>query len=117
MPAMPDLRATLDDLSDALADAVLRALRASTVPSILASTETTHARGRAGRPRGVTKKTAAVLGVIVAYVKDHPGTSGEEARTALGIEKSRWSTYLVRALAAKQLRKEGSFRNTKYWAV
>jgi hypothetical protein len=120
---MPDLRSTLAHLSEALADAVIASVRATTVPDILALTDgkpapASRARRHAGRPRGSTaEKTAQTVAATVAYVKDHPRTDGKAARVALGIEKNRWSSCVARAITTKQLRKEGDLRATKYWAV
>jgi hypothetical protein len=69
--------------------------------------------GRRSGPRNTAKDAAT----IVAYLRSHPGSSGEAARHALGLEKNRWNTCVYRALRDGQIKKRGDRRSTKYWAV
>ena len=50
-------------------------------------------------------------------VTQHPGTSGEAARKALKIDRSKWSPAVAKAIAGKRIRKEGEKRSTKCWGA
>ena len=105
-------------------DSAPRAKRGSTSRPQAAAASSTPKRGR-GRPKG-SKDSAPrakrapssnVLDSITAYVRQHPGTSGEAARKALKIERSQWSPAVSKAITEKKIRKEGERRSTKYWAT
>jgi hypothetical protein len=70
-----------------------------------------------GRPPKDSDLTGSRINLIVSYVKSHPGTSGQDARKALGFPKPQWSTYVARAVKAGKLTKKGDRRAMKYWAV
>jgi hypothetical protein len=70
---------------------------------------------KVGRP--AKTNTAGIVESIVAYVRQHPATSGEAARKSLGIDRNKWSPSVAKAIESKKLRKQGERRSTKYWAV
>ena len=76
---------------------------------------------RAGRPeprhRGRPQNSAGDAELIVAYLRSHPGVTGEEARKTLGLKKNRWNTCVYRAIRQGKIRKEGEHRSTRYWAT
>jgi hypothetical protein len=132
MPTPNALEAELEAITKTFVTAVVAAMRRASLTDILGVSEGQPAKRGRGRPPGSKNKpgtpsptpeasaitiTAPRPGLIVAYVKSHPGTSGEEARAALGIPKPQWGTYVARALKGGQLRREGQKRATKYWAV
>jgi hypothetical protein len=73
---------------------------------------------RSGRPYGTVKaSTAETTNKIVLHLRAHPGTTAEATRATLGIPKNQWSACVARALNDGHVRKEGTLRSTKYWAV
>jgi hypothetical protein len=66
-------------------------------------------------PKGsVTKKDYEA---IISDIAANPGTTGALAKTALGLEKNRWSFCIARAIKEGKVRKEGELRSTRYWAT
>ena len=55
--------------------------------------------------------------MIVRYFAEHPGSTGAQAREALGFAAGQWATYVARTLHAGQLRREGAGREARYWAA
>ena len=136
---MPTDNALVDELeaiTKTFVSSIVAAMRKASLTDIMGAGEASPSakRGR-GRPKGSTKKAAdaapspprvastspegpaARVSLIVSYVKSHPGTGGEAVRKALGLPRDRWAYYVTKALSAKQLRKEGQKRATKYWAT
>jgi hypothetical protein len=128
---MPNpLSTEMNALASAFAKAVVDAIRASSVAEILAE-EPAHGRSP-GRPpasaaspkasptptsRAPKQDTHETVELIVAYLRSHPGITGEGARKALGLRKNRWNTCIARGIKGGKVRKEGEKRSTRYWAT
>jgi hypothetical protein len=133
------LSSAIDALASEFAWKVVEAIRASSLAEIL--TEVPGAAPRPGRPPKLAARTASstsewtakatptsgsrspkqdtgqTVELIVAYLRSHPGITGEGARKALGLEKNRWNTCVARAIKDGKVRKEGERRSTRYWAT
>jgi len=126
----------LEAITKTFVSSIVAAMRRATLVDIMGAGEgSAPAKRGPGRPKGSTKQAVDVasvltraapappadpadrVGLIVSYVKSHPGTGGEAVRKALGFAKDRWAYYVTKALGAKLLRKEGQKRATKYWAT
>jgi len=133
MPTRNALVDELESITTKFVHAIVSAMRKASLADILGAEEQAPARRGPGRPKGSVLKLAgpqspaAAAGagssaaprpeLILAYMKSHPGTSGEAARAALGIPRGQWGTYVARALKGGKLRKEGQKRATRYWAT
>jgi hypothetical protein len=125
----------IDSLAKAFAAAVVAALRQSNLADILeqgdAPVRNSRGAGRRkgskngtvrigspvkrGRGRPKTVPIQAAVALIVNYVKSHPGALSTEIQAALGLQKNVWSWCVRKALEAKQVRREGKVRGTRYW--
>ena len=136
---MPTDNALVDELeaiTKTFVASIVAAMRRASLTDIIGAGEgAAPAKRGPGRPKGSTKKAADVanaptggaatppatpaarVSLIVSYVKSHPGAGGEAIRKALGLPRDRWAYYVTKALGAKQIRKEGQKRATKYWAA
>jgi hypothetical protein len=133
---MPTLTDTIQDLAAKFAEGVIRALRTVSldelraVANASAPSRPTPAKRGPGRPRVTASAEApakrerrslddlaATSGMIVKYVRSHPGSNSETIRKELGIAKPKWARPLAMALAEKKLTKKGEKRATKYWAA
>jgi hypothetical protein len=140
------LRDAMNNLAAKFASTIIEAIRASSLAEIL-DVPLRAAPGRApGRPRGSVSKavtstkavvvvpaadaapsgpshrdrprsTAEDAEVIAKFLRSPPGTTGEQARKTLGLEKNRWNTCVYRAIRDGKIRKEGERRSTMYWAT
>jgi hypothetical protein len=107
-------------------------------PRRLSRPSTPTKRGPGGPGRSVTRLEASARGTeapvatvkaraessaddisttIILYLRSHPGATGESTRKILAVEKGRWNRIIARAIQGGRLRKEGTKRGTKYWAV
>jgi hypothetical protein len=114
--------ATLADILDVRVPLAPRRDRGRRRGSITKTVTTTDAPSdRAAPPesrrRGRPQNSAEDAELIVAYLRSHPGSTGEEARKTLGLKKNRWNTCMYRAIREGKIRKEGKHRSTRYWAT
>jgi hypothetical protein len=130
------LRSQLDELAAQFADAVVQAIRGSSLEELLGETGGAGTRGpgrpraarvavqdgahgrRPGRlPRRSVEEIAAELERVVALVKkSKAGLRAEEIRAALKMQPKEMPRVLKEGLAAKVLKSKGQKRATTYTA-
>jgi hypothetical protein len=131
------LRSQLNELAAQFADAVVQAIRGSSLEELLAQSGGAPRRGP-GRPRGPTapgepkararasgrlprrsaEEIAAELERVVALVKkSKAGLRAEEIRAALKLLPKEMPRILKEGLAAKVLKSKGQKRATTYTAA
>ncbi len=112
------LRDQLNALAATFAAGVVAAIRAAKVDDVSAVPGIIQAANLPAHVERVAQEAVADrMGLIVKYLKSHPGTTGEVARKALGLQKHTWTTMAAKAVAEGKLRKQGERRSTRYWAV
>ncbi len=121
-----DFARSIRILAEDFTDGVLSAIRASSLEDLLAQASPRRKSARPGKTNDVShlrtefKRRPASLvqghaNLVIRYVKDHPGCSGEAARKELGLPRGKWNTTVKKAIATGQLRKEGQKRATRYF--
>jgi hypothetical protein len=129
---MPTLRSNLTDLAHRFADAVLDAIRSSSLEELLSDGAGRGGRrvaGGGGQPdplrrarsgrlaRRSPEQIAAALSKVVALVKTKKeGLRAEEIRAALGMQSKEMPRVLKEGLDKKKLRSKGRKRATRYFA-
>jgi hypothetical protein len=132
---MPTFSDTIQDLAAKFAEGVVQALRGVSLEDLRSKTgarspsSASRVKRSPGRPRraGVSdvppagKRRSAddlafARGMIVKYVRSHPGAKAEAIRVALGIPRNKWARPLAVALAEKTLTKKGERGSATYWA-
>jgi hypothetical protein len=132
---MPTFSDTIQDLAAKFAEGVVQALRGVSLEDLRSGTagrppsSAPPAKRSAGRPRRARasevppeeKRRSAddlafARGMIVKYVRSHPGAKAEAIRVALGIPRNKWARPLAVALAEKTLTKKGERGTATYWA-
>jgi hypothetical protein len=133
------LRSQLNELATHFADAIVNAIRGSSLEELLAQTSGGAGAGRGrGRPRGLAVATeakprgrrsgrlprrsaeeiAAELDRIVGLVKkSKAGLRAEEIRAALKMQSKEMPRILKEGLATKVLKSKGEKRATTYTAA
>jgi hypothetical protein len=133
------LRSQLNELAAHFADAIVNAIRGSSLEELLAQTGGAASAGRGrGRPRGLAVATeakprgrrsgrlprrsaeeiAAELDRIVGLVKkSKAGLRAEEIRAALKMQSKEMPRILKEGLATKVLKSKGEKRATTYTAA
>ncbi len=133
------LRSQLNELAAHFADAIVNAIRGSSLEELLAQTGGSVGSGRGrGRPRGLAVATepkargrrsgrlprrsaeeiAAELDRIVGLVKkSKAGLRAEEIRAALKMQSKEMPRILKEGLATKVLKSKGQKRATTYTAA
>jgi hypothetical protein len=124
------LRHQLSDLASSFADAILDAIRASSLEELLAQSGGAPGPKRGpGRPRGSSGKPgrlprrsaediASELAKIVALVKKNKGgLRAEQIRAELGLQAKELPRVLKEGLSTKVLKSKGQKRATTYTAA
>jgi hypothetical protein len=111
------LRDSLEALVETLVASMVALVLDGTLADVAAAGPVGAAAEAAPVRRGRPARTARDTDAIVRRIAGHPGTTGEDARKALGLEKNRWSTCLRIALDAGRVRRVGEGRSTRYWAA
>jgi hypothetical protein len=130
---MPTFSDTIQELAAKFAEGVVQALRSVSLEDLRSKTggrsPASPVKRSPGRPRrgGASEvppegkrrsadDLAFARGMIVKYVRSHPGAKAEAIRVALGIPKNKWAKPLADALAEKTLTKKGERGSATYWA-
>jgi hypothetical protein len=129
---MPSLRSNLTELATSFTDAVLEAIRSTSLEEILSESRghsrgfragVSVSRGGGGRassgrlPRRSAQDIANALDQIVALVKQHKdGLRAEQIRAELGLQAKELPRVLKEGLSTKMLRSKGQKRATTYFA-
>src|SRR5580658_7452070 len=132
------LRSQLNELAANFADAIVNAIRGSSLEELLAQSGGSPQRRGPGRPRGTaaaaeskprgrragrlprrsTEEIAAELEKIVGLVKkSKAGLRAEEIRAALKMQPKEMPRILKEGLATKVLKSKGQKRATTYSAA
>ncbi len=132
---MPNLRSQLTDLAATFTDAVIEAIRTTSLDELLSESgarsrpqQRTEVAPKAapkvsrpsssGRlPRRSAEDIAAELDKIVALVQKHKdGLRAEQIRSELGMQAKELPRVLKEGLSARKLRSKGQKRATTYFA-
>lgn len=136
-PPMPNLRSQLSDLASSFTDAVIDALRTTSLHELLSESGARTQPARSARAEGAPKAAAktvrpassgrlprrsandiaAELDRIVTLVQKHKdGLRAEQIRTELGLQAKELPRVLKEGLSARKLRSKGQKRATTYFA-